>query len=283
MSEIIKLAEFKDRNDACIFKSLEEAKRFASNQQRFNDERVEIDVICLQAINNESLLESIISLSKQYECLIFIKDKNNFCSKELIEYCHHVDTIIYESPNQDPYLDRAETFYISEILQGIKNSKSSLFGYDCALNDKPTVGRYLDFFSFDNKVIKIYSRKTFGIYSLYFKVVTNYSLYIKKIIVDVDENYQEEHNLEFEVVDSNGYSFSFELPGKKKNNLEYFRQKLSQKGNFFDCFTKAEFNQLLYQLCSVRDYPVVYKYNRPGLISDKNVWLLADEVISLED
>lgn len=280
MANIVKLNENPDFDGVCVFKSIENAERFVANSQILREED-RYPVVCLQATDNESLSDSVIALSEEYDTLMFITDKNNFSQKELIEYCHSLKTVIYECAEQDIKLEAMQPFFISEVLCGIKNANSPLFSYEIEYTENRLAGKYVDFFPYDNKFIKLYTKKKFDLYYLYSKVSTNYVFEINKIIICVDENNNEEHNLELKVTDAKGNSFSFELPAKKKNNVEYFRQALSQKGNFFDCFTKTEFNQLLHQLCSQKDYPVVYKYNRPGFIADKNVWLLADEVISL--
>lgn len=282
MSNIIKLNENTDFDGVCIFKSIENAERFVANSQILREEE-RYPVVCLQATDNESLSDSVITLSKEYETLMFITDKNNFSQKELIEYCHYLNNVIYECKEQDIKLEAANPFFISELLCDIKNAKSSLFSYEIEYSKNDLTWKFVDFFSFDNKLIKIYTKKKFDLYRLYSKVATNYAFEINKIIICVDENNNEEHNVELKITDAKGNSFSLELPAKKKNNLEYFRQALSQKGNFFDCFTKTEFNQLLHQLCSQKEYPTVYKYNNPGYIADRNVWLFADGFISLDD
>lgn len=282
MPNIIKLNENTDFDGVCIFKSLESAERFVANSQILREEE-RYPVVCLQSADNENLLNSVITLSKEYESLIFITNKNNFSQKELIEYCHYLSAVIYECNEQDIKLEAANPFFISELLCDIKNAKSSLFSYEIEYDENRLAGKYVDFFQYDNKFIKIYTKKKLDLYYLYSKVSTNYVFEINKIIICVDENNNEEHNLELKVTDTMGNSFNFELPAKKKNNLEYFRQMLLKKGNFFDCFTKAEFNQLLHQLCSQKEYPTVYKYNNPGYIADRNVWLFADGFIRLDE
>lgn len=282
MSNVIRLTNLEDSDKVCIFKCINDAKAFVQETKFVSDDD-KYEVICVESEQSGGVVDELIQLCKQYNLIVFILDENNFDNKELTQYSHHINKIFYQSQRQDKKLEFAVPNFMSSMLNNLKDIDSSYFGMDVKYGPYHKLNKFIDFYTLNNTIITIYTKKLFGTFNAYYRASTNYSFEINKKIILIDEYNNEEHDLEIKVTDRNNNICYLELPANKKNNLEYFRQILMKKGNYFDCFTKAEFTQLMFNLCSFQTYPTVYKYNRPGLIADKKVWLLADEVIKLED
>jgi hypothetical protein len=280
MAEIIKVSEASELSEVCIFKSLSDAKIMALNTQGLSED-AKPNLVCIQSIDDSDLIKAVKDLSNEYDTLNFTKNSSNFSEKEIIKFSHYLDEILYECSGSDYKLSDMTPNVISGVLHSIKSANSSLFGFETAVDEEPGLNNYIEFFNTKNKIVKLYTKAKLGSYYLFFKVMTNYTIDIKNITILVTGEDQKEHCLQLKITDLNNTSLDFELNNKTSLNL--FRQKLSTMGNFFDCFSQADFNQFLHQLCTQEKYPTIYKYNQPGLIADKKVWLLADEVISLED
>jgi hypothetical protein len=275
------------KNEVYLFKSIEEAKL---GSYRINEEG-QTHNTSIAVINNsdEKIIEIINHLCAEYKKVLLIVSDEDFTAGEISNISFKVDGTLYKAKfNYLGFFDSENL--ISSLLEKINKNGQILIGEKIKLSNDS--GNFLEsedmqkYIFYKNMLIKTWveiKSKGKGTSNIaYFEVLTNYAFKIQEIIINADDENQRQ-DLKIELTDIEGNVSYVQISAKDKYSIAGFRKIVCQAGSYIDFMTNVDFNKVINQLYMEKDYKIVHKYNRPGLIKGKNVWLLSDEVISLED
>lgn len=270
-----------------IFKSIENAKQVMEEQS------IDDNVCCLIAsfelFDEDKLVKSIDALNDVYGGIILIKDENNFTEKEIFDLslksssyicCDNDTKWILGGRCLSPYLFSKIVKIINyqEPLSVGKKVPLGDYYRDCGLLEKSNREMYI---FYKNMIVKVWAEYKAKDNKSYFKILTNYSFKILNIF-----NYNDgikKQDIELEMTDFKGDTSRILLSATDKSSLSAFRKNINPTDSFLDFMTNDDFNKIINQLYLENEYEVINKYDRPGLIADKNVYLTANEVIELEN
>lgn len=261
-----------------LFKSEENAN--SVKNKIISDEGYEkLSIGVIESENEEVFTAAVNSLLDAHRWVILMNDDDNFTTKEIIKIGLAVKKNICVCKEHD-YDSWNDLWSLASISTGIGDPIKKVVGKKYSVSAHYPVMLDGVIFSHKNTFIKAFrDPKIYG--DTVFSILTNYSFSIKKIIIDVDNNMAQE--LVLEIVDYEGNKIEVNLPSKDKHSLANFRKIICPLGRFIDGMSDADFKQILKQLYVDNGYSYTYQHNHPGLLPEQNVWLLADEVISLED
>jgi len=253
-----------------------------------NDDNKSVAIIDTSDTNKFE--ETVRNLTENYDKVILVTTDYNFTSREVTDLSLNVEALLHEARicNGKRIIHNVTVSenLILEVAKKISENGDNPIGIKCNLKSVPI--EYLinpeniKYLCYKNWLIKIwYERKKNVYYYYYFKVLTNYSFKIVKAL-NCDGEIKKQ-DIELEIIDVNGEKSYLTIPAKDKYNLSGFRKLLYPTGPFLDFMTNADFSAILNLLYNEGNYETVYIQERPGLIEDKNVYLTANEVISLEN
>ncbi len=262
--------------DIYLFKSAEDAEN-SLNETYYHGSFMSIAVIL--DLEDDNLLNLIDTLYEEYTRVIFICNRNNFSHDEISKISYKTEKYIYQTSSAR-FIGSASATLISQVIDKLNQYKYDLLGITVDLN---TVEYYTNYLFYENMIIKIWSvlDAKYRCKS-YFKILTNYSFKIIKIF-KYDDGGAKKQDVEFEITDFKGNISHILISATDKSSLSAFRKNITPTGNFVDVMTSDDFNKIINQLYLEDNYETIYKYNRPGLIVDKNIYLTANQVIELEN
>lgn len=261
-----------------LFKSIESAKQAIKKNERYD--MTWMSVANIKNSNEENLIKIISALYNTYMVVALINDENNFTEKEIRDISlKSLNEIYSEDADRLGIGGSFEPYFVSEIVNKInKYNIKFLLGKTFYIESYAPDGLY---FFYKNVLLKAWEEKKRKSYKRYITVLTNYSFKIISIF-----NYSDgikKQDLEFEITDLHGNTSHVLISATDKSSLSNFRKNVNPTGSFIDLMTSEDFNKILNQLYTGNDYKTVCKYDRPGLIADKDVYLTANEVIELEN
>lgn len=285
--QFINLAEQKE--ELYLFKSVEDAELTANKLNASEQSKKTIAVI--KNCDEQAIIEAVCNNITIYEKLTFACFDDNFTSEDVSLVSLVVDTPLYESKGiitvkgfRRFHSSRENLF--SKIVHEINQNGHNLFGKKVNITSYAS-DEFLEadgnekYLFYKNMLIKIWVEYKKNFRTVYFKILSNYSFAIASIYIYDDET--KKQDLELKLTDLSGEESYIKVLAKDKYNISGFRKMICPMGKFLDFMSGEDFNKILNQLYSEQRYKVVNKYDRPGLIEDENVWLTADEVISLEN
>lgn len=276
LSNIEFLNQAEEKEQVCLFKSVEDAKNIINNNRGYRSQTMSIAVV--KDTDNTGFINLVSSLIDTYKKVVFVCSGKNFTDEDVLNISLKIPSRIYEVP-LDIFGYHVSEYLLSDIGEKIDSSGKKLFGIKVPFNSCDYYTRYI---FYKNMVIKIWSQdKGKYRYKSFFKILTNYSFRIVKVF-NYDDGLKKQ-DVEFEITGCNGDTISILLSASDKSNLSSFRKNINQSGTFIDLMTNEDFSNILSQLYFGNNYETIYKYDRPGLIADKNIYLTANEVIELEN
>lgn len=262
--------------DIYLFKSIEDAES-SLNEKYYRSSNMSIAVIL--DLEDDNLINLIDTLYEAYTRVIFICNRNNFSHDEISKISFKTEKYIYQTSSAK-FIGSESANLISQVIYKLNQYKYDLLGITIDLN---TVEYYTNYLFYKNMIIKIWSvRDAKYRCKSYFKILTNYSFKIINIF-KYDDGGAKKQDVELEITDFKGDISHIVLSATDKSSLSAFRKNITPTGNFVDVMTNDDFNKIINQLYLEDNYETIYKYDRPGLIADKNVYLTANEVIELEN
>lgn len=262
--------------DIYLFKSIEDAEA-SLNEAYYRSSNMSIAVIL--DLEDDNLINLIDTLYEAYTRVIFICNRNNFSHDEISKISFKTEKYIYQTSSAK-FIGSESATLISQVIYKLNEYKYDLLGITIDLN---TVEYYTNYLFYKNMIIKIWSVKDAKYRcKSYFKILTNYSFKILNIF-KYDDDRAKKQDVEFEITDFKGDISHIVLSATDKSSLSAFRKNITPTGNFVDVMTNDDFNKIINQLYLEDNYETIYKYDRPGLIADKNIYLTANEVIELEN
>lgn len=262
--------------DIYLFKSIEDAEA-SLNEAYYRSSNMSIAVIL--DLEDDNLINLIDTLYEAYTRVIFICNRNNFSHDEISKISYKTEKYIYQTSSAK-FIGSESATLISQVIYKLNEYKYDLLGITIDLN---TVEYYTNYLFYKNMIIKIWSVKDAKYRcKSYFKILTNYSFKILNIF-KYDDDRAKKQDVEFEITDFKGDISHIVLSATDKSSLSAFRKNITPTGNFVDVMTNDDFNKIINQLYLEDNYETIYKYDRPGLIADKNIYLTANEVIELEN
>jgi len=242
-----------------------------------NQDEEATSIVVIGKSEEETFTGFVNSLLTEYKAVIFVNNDKNFTDDELQKIGLASNDIIFQtSENKCTGYEKRNIF--SEFSNLIKNLSEYNIGEKYKFN--PTYFEKKDekIFLYKNNFVKIIK----GTRESYFVRLTNYSFNITEIKVNCDDE-SKIQDLNLEVIDFNGKVDYIHLPAKDKYSLSGFRKTFYPSGAFLDGMSSNDFTQILNRLYEAKNYGTVKQQDQPGLVPSQNVWLFADEVISLEN
>lgn len=277
------ILEAEDKTDLFIFKSFDDANIYAQELKE-NDYKYKSVIV---AENESEVISLINSLEKKlYNTIYVIINENNFTSGNFINIGLNISNEFFRSRFAGAISYLAQSLYSMDgtffcSLSSLDPSKETLGSKGYAIGElwSKENGRIVEH---KNCYIKFTQAKKGKERRIYYQIMSNYIFKIKEILLTSNEEILEQ-NIKFEITGMDGTQQIINVLAKDKHSISSFKKYLTPTGPFLDCLSNNDFTQILKRLYEKGDYKTVYQYNHPGLVEDKNVWLLADEVINLED
>lgn len=268
-----------EKGEIYLFKSAKDAE-FGMSKVNENQQAKEKSIAVTNDSNSKEFFDELMDLVNTYKTVILFEYENNFSTDEISRIGWNAGGTISQTSDKTCNGEIKEN-RIAEIASNIGDPQKYTIG-----KEYPLYSNYLEkkdetIISYKNAFFKILKASK-SLNGVVFTRLTNYSFRIVEIKVHADSDTQMQ-DLKLEVTDFNSKVKHIQIPAKDKYSLAGFKKNLYPLGNLLDCMSDTDFKQILNQLYSANNYKTVYQYDRPGLISDKNVWLLADEVINLEN
>lgn len=281
--------EADQKEELYLFKSVEDAESTTSKLN--TNEQSQKTIAVIKNCDEQAIIEAVCSNITMYEKLTFACFDNNFTSEDVSLVSLVVDAPLYESKGIFAvrgvrHFDLSRENLFSKIVHEINQNGQNLFGKKINITSYAS-DKFLKadgdekYLFYKNMLIKIWVEYKKNFRTVYFKILSNYSFAIESIYIYNDET--KKQDLELKLTDLNGEESYIKVLAKDKYNISGFRKMICPMGKFLDFMSGEDFNKILNQLYSEQRYKVINKYDRPGLIEEENVWLTADEVISLEN
>lgn len=288
-SNIQFLNQAEEKSEIYLFKSVEDAELAKSDLAKCrNKEKIQIALV--NNHYNADFVNQVEKLIEEYEKVIFVYDEGNFELDEISNFGLKTNGIVYQA------LSKVISNYtqviqnpMSAIYHCINNTElSDIFGKELLAFEKMQIfGQHdeseMQYLIYKNLIIKLWTKKSSHYQIGYFKVLTNYTFKITKIKTYWNNEISDKQDLEIEITDFEGRTYTANLNGKDRYKLDAFRNVLRPIGNFVDDFKPLEFKQIFNQLyleISPEEYDII---RNPGFIEDRNIYLTANEVINLEN
>lgn len=285
------LNQTEEKGEIYLFKSNEDAQEAVKSIETSHlRSRKNLQVAVVDNTEDSSFVVDIEKLTDIYEKVIFVSNDDNFELNEISEISSKANRIVYQSFSK----------YIIDNLAVMRNAHSVIYHYINNNKLSDIFGKKLQafdyiwgsdekdesrttYFIYKNVIIKLWIEEKMCHQIGYFKILTNYTFKITKIKTYWDNEISDKQDLEIEITDFEGRTYTANLNGKDRYKLDAFRNVLRPIGNFVDDFKPLEFKQIFNQLY-LESTPVEYDIIRnPGFIEDRNIYLTANEVINLEN
>lgn len=272
-----------------LFKSIEEVQLVTKKMNEKSHQKKTKSLALITNTSEENIIEIVHSLSKIYKTIAFSTNLNDFTTEEIFNISLKTGIPLNESSSVSFSFYASENL-ISTLIDKINKNGQKLIGKKIKLSNDS--GSFLEseglqkYLFYKNMLIKVWveiKNKGKGTSNVaYFEVLTNYAFKIQEIIINADDEYQRQ-DLKIELTDIEGNISYVQISAKDKYSIAGFRKIVCQSGSYVDFMTNVDFNKVINQLYLQKKYKTVYQHTQPGLMPNGNVWLLADEVISLED
>lgn len=280
-----------EKSEIYLFKSKEDAQAAVISMETSHlRNRKNLQIAVVGNVEDVDFIADVKKLTDTYEKVIFVCDDENFELEDLKNFAREANCVLYQTFSKN-IIDNLATMKNahSVIYCCINNNKlSDIFGKKIQAFDYIWGGDEKDesrttYLIYKNVIIKLWIEEKMCHQIGYFKILTNYTFKITKVKTYWDNGSSDKQDLELEIKDFEGRTYTANLNGKDRYKLDAFRNVLRPIGNFVDDFKPLEFKQIFNQLY-LESTPVEYDIIRtPGFIEDRNIYLTANEVINLEN